>query len=100
MTTGSPPLRLAIIGTVSRFIGAGVGVARLVAVSRVKVVDMVPLMPQRAVRGKGGRTFHPGSGGCNALRRVRFDIVACSLDMLDLASVEQRVRPWSRTSNR
>jgi hypothetical protein len=40
MTIGSPPLRLVIAGTVSRFIGAGVGFARLVEVSSVKVVDM------------------------------------------------------------
>jgi hypothetical protein len=33
-------LRARIDGTVRRFIGAGVGLARLVAVSRVKVVDM------------------------------------------------------------
>ena len=35
MTIGVPPLRAAMCGTVSRFIGAGVGVARLVAVSSV-----------------------------------------------------------------
>ena len=35
MTSGVVPLVLRIAGTVSRFIGAGVGVARLVAVSSV-----------------------------------------------------------------
>ena len=44
MTSGSfvvPPLLCArMAGTVSRFIGAGVGFARLVAVSSWKVVDM------------------------------------------------------------
>ena len=40
MTSGSPPFRLRIAGTVSRFIGDGVGFARLVDVSSVKVVDI------------------------------------------------------------
>ena len=42
-------------GTVSRFIGAGVGVARLVAVSIVKVVDMGALYPsaQRGANWEG-----------------------------------------------
>ena len=35
MTIGSPPFISMILGTVSRRIGAGVGVARLVAVSSV-----------------------------------------------------------------
>jgi len=35
-----PTFRPRTAGTVSRFIGAGVGVARLVDVSMVKVVDM------------------------------------------------------------
>ena len=46
MTSGSAVfpsiLRRWIAGTVSRFIGAGVGLARLVEVSIVKVVDMAP----------------------------------------------------------
>ena len=41
-------LRARIAGTVIRFIGAGVGLARLVAVSMVKVVDMS--LPNRASR--------------------------------------------------
>ncbi|AHE56966.1 hypothetical protein NX02_26885 [Sphingomonas sanxanigenens DSM 19645 = NX02] len=36
-------MRARTAGTVSRFIGAGVGLARLVAVSIVKVVDIVAL---------------------------------------------------------
>jgi hypothetical protein len=45
MTTGlavTPPcFRLRIAGMVSRFMGAGVGLARLVEVSSWKVVDMM-----------------------------------------------------------
>ena len=40
ITSGSPPFRARTAGTVSRFIGAETGVARLVEVSMVKVVDM------------------------------------------------------------
>ncbi|VXD00972.1 hypothetical protein SPHINGOAX6_71087 [Sphingomonas sp. AX6] len=40
------------MGTVTRFIGAGVGFARLVAVSMVKVVDMVALLGAPRVLAK------------------------------------------------
>src|SRR5947209_5858274 len=43
MTTGSPPLRFWMAGIVRRRRGAGVGFARLVDVSRVKVVDMAAI---------------------------------------------------------
>ncbi|BDD66746.1 hypothetical protein Sj15T_17670 [Sphingobium sp. TA15] len=54
MTSGCsvlpPALRRWMAGTVRRFIGAGVGLARLVDVSSVKVVDMAALY-RRAAAG-------------------------------------------------
>ena len=43
ITSGSPPLRWRMRGTVRRFIGCGVGLARLVDVSRVSVLGSVDM---------------------------------------------------------
>ena len=45
MTKGSPPLRWRMRGTVRRFMGVGVGLARLVEVSSVSVVEVVDMQP-------------------------------------------------------
>ena len=54
ITSGSPPLRLRTAGTVTRFIGAETGVARLVEVSMVKVVDI-------------GADLSRGASGCQSV---------------------------------
>ena len=58
MTSGScvfpSNLRRWMAGTVSRFIGAGVGLARLVEVSIVKVVDMARSLALPRVRCQRG----------------------------------------------
>jgi hypothetical protein len=43
ITSGSPPLRCRMRGTVRRFIGEGVGFARLVDVSKVSVLGCVDM---------------------------------------------------------
>ena len=59
ITSGSPPLRARTPGAVIRFIGAGVGVARLVEVSIV-YLDMPRLLAaSRADGTTAAATFFP-----------------------------------------
>src|SRR3954463_6318939 len=60
MTIGSPPFIAASFGTVSRFIGAGTGWARLVDVSSVWVTDMGLFL---ATRGRVGKILTPTTPG-------------------------------------
>ena len=63
MTSGSPVspsvLCALILGTVSRFIGWGVGFARLVLVSSWKVVDMGVRLASARCKGKASLLARP-----------------------------------------